>query len=336
MPGRRRAGEPTLALGNRDPKIEQMLRDQFKVDYTFLSGVSTTQINMERSRTNNARFEALNEGAKKAYVAALKRGDVFPPIIAYRGNRGTAKKLTVGDGNHRVAAHHEVGVPLDVYELDPATPAATITMITMVCNTKNGLPLTPDERIDHAVSLTDNKVSHKDAAEMMGITENKLRTALHVREADKRANAAGIDVRVWEGLTKSARARLNGITTDGVLKEAATLAHDARFNTVEVNAVVTELRTMTDVAKQREFLKTQRAVHKERIGATAGGLVSSRAQTPKHRMALVMGHFTTLTEDPDAITNLYKGEEREELADKLEVVSLGIINLLKTLRNEDE
>lgn len=336
MPGRRRSADPTLALGNRDPKIEQMLQEQFKVGYKFVSGVPTAQIDMGRSRANNARFEALNDETKRSYVAALKRGDVFPPIIAYRGNRGNAKKLTVADGNHRAAAHDEVGVPLDVYELSPETSPAAITMITMVCNTKNGLSLTPNERVDHAVSLTDNRVSHRDAAEMMGINESRLRTALQIREADRRAKAARISVRLWESLSRTVRARLNGITTDGILKEAATLANDARLTAAEVNTLVTELRRTTDVAKQREILKTQRAVYQERIGATVGGMVSGRAQTPKHRMALAMSHFAGLSDDPDAIVSLYKGEEREELADQLEVVSQRIVNLLKSLRNEDE
>lgn len=336
MAGRRRS-DPTLALGNRDPKIEQMLREQFKVDYTYLSGVSTTQINMDRSRANNARFEALNEDTKKTYVAALRRGDVFPPIIAYRGSRGTAKKLTVADGNHRVAAHHEVGVPLDVYELDPATPAATITMITMVCNTKNGLALTQAERVDHAVSLVDNRVNQKDAAEMMGIKESQLRTALQIREADHRAKRVGINIRLWESLSKTVRGRLTGITTDGIFKDAATLAHDVPLTAAEVNQLVSDLRGTTDLATQREILKTARSRFKERIGASAGGLVSSRGpQTPKHRLALGISNFTCLSDDADAIASLYKGEEREELADQLETISLRLVNLLKVLRNGDE
>lgn len=332
MPARRTAANPTLDLGNRDPKIERMLR-QLKVEYTYISGVSTSQINMDRSRAYNVRFETLNEDTKRTYVAALARGDQFPPIIVYRPNHGTAKKYKVADGVHRVAAHHELGYALDVYELDPETPAATITKIALVCNAKNGLALTQAERVSNAMSLRDGGVSMKDAADMMGIRENALRTALQIREADNRAKAANINVRLWESLGKTVRARLTAITTDAIFKEAAKLVHDVPLNAAETGALVAEVRKTKDLVKQREILKAQRLAFSDRIKASAGGLVTNRGpQTPKHRIALVLSHFSSLTEDPDAIVNLYPGEEREELLEKLEQAGAWIDKVTKAIQ----
>lgn len=333
----RRRLEPTLALGNPDPKIEQMLRDQFKAKFTFLSGVNTSQINMERSRANNARREALNAETTKKYVAAMRRGDNFPPIIAYYASRGAAKKLTVADGNHRVAAADEADKTLDVYVLDPETPANIISMITMVGNTKNGLALTPADQVDHAISLVDNKVSHRDACELMGIKEGALRSALQIREADNRAKAARVNIRIWEGLSPTVRARLNAITTDGIFKDAAILAHDVPMTTVEVSRLVSALKPEKDLAKQREILKHHRNIYQDRIGSSAGGLVSNRGPlTPKTRVAIGISHLGCLSDDPGPIAALYKGEEREELIDTLETLNLRVASLLKYLQDGDD
>jgi ParB-like chromosome segregation protein Spo0J len=323
MPPRRTAAQPALQLGNVDPKIEQMLR-KLKVNYTYISNVPTSQINMDRSRAVNVRTEPLNEETKREYVAALQRGDMFPPLIVYRPNRGTAKKYKIADGVHRAAAHHEAGKSVDVYELSPDTPAATISKIARICNTKNGLNLTPAERVNNAVSLKDDGLSMKDAADIMGIRESALRAALNLREADNRAKAAKIDIRLWEDLSKTVRARLNAITTDPIFKEAAILAHDVPLNASETSALVAELRQTKDLAKQREILKSQETVYKDRIKASAGGLVAGRgAQTPKHRINLVLGNFPTLI-DPDAVVDLFPGEEREEILERLELASAWI------------
>lgn len=336
MSARRRNTADTLPFENRHSPTEQLLKD-LKVDYTYTSNVPTSQINVERSRANNARRQTLVEATKNNYVNALRRGAVFPPIIAYRGNRGTAKKLTVVDGNHRVAAHAEVGKPLDVYELAATTPATTITLLTGECNTTNGLPPTKEERISHAVTHVDEGMSHREAADRMGIPLNWLTTALRLRDADNRAKEAGVNVRIWESIGPTARGRLTAITTDEIFKLAAILAADVPLTSDEVGKLVAKLRKTTVLAKQREILKNERLFYDDRIKASAGGLVPPRGpQTPKHRIALVASHLAGITDDTAAIADLYKGEEREEIAELLETVSVKIVNILKALRDGDE
>lgn len=319
---------------NRDPKMERMLTQEFKVDFEFLSGVSTSQIDVSRSEKANTRLKTIDEDTKKKYIADLGRGDKFPPIIGYYGNGGRAKKITVADGRHRVAAHQALGRPLDVYLLDPNTPAGTIVMIAYLCNEKNGLPYTDQERIQHAIYFVDNDVPQKEAAARFGVSTGKLKHALDIREANNRADEAGVNIRIWEGLHPTARARLNGITTDEIFKGAATLAHDARLSTIEVQALVVELRQTKVLTKQREILAAQRRLHKERIQSTAGGMKSSRGglQTPKTRFAVATSLIVGMDGNVDTLAKAFQGEEREEAAEQAEGVGGWYLKLAEALR----
>jgi hypothetical protein len=316
MPPRSRTSTDTLALGNRDPKMEQMLRDQFNVDFAFMSGISVSQIDVKRSRNLNTRTEPINEPTKAKYIAALERDDKFPPVVLYKASGGKATKYSVADGVHRIAAHEALGFPVDAYVIDPSTPASTIVMIAYACNTKNGLPNTFEECVSHAIYFVDNGMRNKDAAALVGIKSSQLTFALNVREADNRAKEAGINVRKWEALGPSKRASLNRITTNPILKKAAMLAHDANLTSGAVNKLVVQLGKTKEPDKQSKWLDDERRLLRDDIDATAGGLTSAKgAHTDKGRWALVRSQSLKLPDNPKIVSDLYKGDERIEAAE---------------------
>lgn len=315
MPARTRKQAETLPFDNRNPVIERMLTERYKVDFEFHSNVPVGQIDVARSRKNNSRTIPLDEDTVNDYIAALERDEKFPPIVAYRASGGTAKKYTVADGNHRVAAHAAVGRSLDVYVLDPSTPASTVVLITFTCNRKNGKAYSEEECISHAVYFVDNGFTQKDAAAEMGVKPHKLKAALDLREADTRASEAGIGIRMWEGLHPSSRARLNAITTNEILKPAATLAHDANMTTNQVSTLVAKLGRTKNPATQKEIIKSERALLKaEIVSAASGSRSKGGPQTPKGWFALGRSHLMHIPDNAKAVANLYSGEERDEAA----------------------
>ena len=313
--------------------MEQLLRS-FKVEYELLAGVSTSQVDVERSRRLNTRIEMLHPETVAKYVAALERGDKFPPIVAFRGSGGKAKKLTVADGNHRVAAHEELGLPLDVYLIDPATPASTVVMIAYRCNELNGRPYTDKERLSHAIYLVDNDLTQKEAAELMGIPQHRLSTALNLREADDRANEAGLTAKVWEGLHPTVRARLNSIQTNDVMVKAAILARDATLTTTHVTSLVAKLAKDREPARQLRTLEDERKLYRERIASTVGGKKSPRGpQSNKHIWSLVMANARRASQNPTLVAGQYKGDEREPAAEEFETLGQLCLRIAKELQS---
>jgi len=321
------------ALENRDPRIEQLL-NRYKVGFNYIRDVSVAQIDIDRSRTNQARFESLNKQTVETYTQAVHDGDVFPPIVAYRASRGKAKKLTVVDGNHRVASHQAAQRPLDVYELDSATPPDTIAMLTYVCNTQNGLSYTQSERMDHAATMVEvHQITVPHAAALMNIREGQLRTALTKRAANRRAADAKIDPPLWDSLPQHAKSRLNAITTDEMFKMAAKLVYDARLTAPEVNTLVTELGEMKSMAKQKAFIEQQKEAYEDRISATLNGKVAKKGpQTHKHRLSLAMSHLAPLPNNAAEVAKFYVGDDRDAMAEQVEEAIAKFQDLLEALR----
>ena len=98
-----------------DARIEDELSKR-GITFTFEAKVSPEEFDRERSRNNQARFEALDEAQVETYTEAMKRGDVFPPVVAYK----RAGLYVVVDGNHRLEAASRAKKTLRVYDVSGA------------------------------------------------------------------------------------------------------------------------------------------------------------------------------------------------------------------------
>lgn len=312
----------------RRPDIEAMLRDDYTVDFAYLSNVDTTEFDIDKSLHNQARFEPVDEATVATYQDGVERGDQFPAVLAWRPGRGANPKLVVIDGNHRVVAHDRAGVPLDVYEIDRATKPQTVALMTFAFNTRHGRPTTEAERISQALYLIEGGASQADAAAAVNLGMGVLKRALAKANADKRADEVGVDRREWDSLGQSSKSRLLNIKTDEGFHDAVHLAFAARLNVDELFDLVNLLNTSQSGRKQSQLVKDQTAAYTERIQDNAGGVLATGGRRPmsdKARLAMVLGQISALPDDVNGIARSYHDAERPEqltkIADAIEKLS---------------
>lgn len=322
--------QPT-ELGRR-PDIERALTDEYHVKWTFHSGMPVADFDIEKSRHNQARFEAVNQDTVEEYAEAVKRGDVFPAVIAYRP--GPRARLVIIDGNHRLGAFYKAGKPIDVYEVDRNTDKRTIALMTFAFNTKHGKPTSEAERISQAKYLVDNGSSIAHAAAAVSLPQNILKRALARSNADARADEVGIKRSEWDSLSASSRGRLKDIFTDEGFADATKLAFQARLEVQEVFDLVALLNTSKSGAKQRALVAQQRELHRERIQKAAGGVLSSndrKAMGPKQRLGMSLGQVLSLPEDVDSIVKMFAVPERKDAAKRVQEAADRLAAVAKAL-----
>ena len=82
----------------RRPDIEDDLTNVYHVTWTYLPRVKLSEIDTEKSRHNQARFEPIDEKVVATYVEAMKRDEHFPPLIVYRPSKGSGYVIIDGEG----------------------------------------------------------------------------------------------------------------------------------------------------------------------------------------------------------------------------------------------
>jgi hypothetical protein len=305
---------------SRRADIEAELADKYHVGYTLIHDVPATEFDIDRSLQNQARFEAIDEETVAAYTEAVERGDVFPPVIAYRPGRAARPALVIIDGNHRLVAHERAGKPIDVYEVERATKPNVIMRMTYGFNTKHGKPTSEEERTWHAVWLINNGTSLEAAAAAVNVPVRIVKRAYAKSRADQRADEVGLDRREWDSLANSVRTRLLTISTDEGFGAAAHLTYVARLTTDEVFDLVTLLNTSKSGTKQRAIVKAQTETFQERIQDAAGGIIGTagkRGTSVKGRVGMIMGQVLALPDDIDGLARSWGDAERSEAASRL-------------------
>lgn len=299
----------------RRPDIEAKLREQYAVDFEYVTNVSPGAFDIDKSLKNQARFEPLDEDTVALYQEGVERGDAFPAVLAWRPGRGNNPKLEIIDGNHRLVAHERAGAPLDVYEIDRATKRQAVALMTFAFNTTHGRPTTEEERISQALYLIDNGASQGEAAAAVNLAMNVLKRAINKAKADQRADEVGADRREWDQLPNSIKNRLLNISTDEGYHDAIHLAFAAKLGADEAFDLVNLLNTSKSGNKQRQIVKAQTEAYQERIQDNAGGVLGTggrRPMTPKARLNMLLGQVTGLPDDVDAIARAYVDVDRGE------------------------
>lgn len=314
---------PTLNLEpGRRPDIERELTERYAVKWTFREGVPITEFDQDKSLHNQARFEALDEKTVELYTEAVKRGDAFPAVIAYRTS--ARSRLVMIDGNHRLSAHIRAGAPVDVYEVHRDTDRRAIALMTYSFNTRHGRPTSETERLAQAAYLVDNGSSIAHAAAAVSIPVAHLKRHLTRASADARADEVGLKRNEWDALNASVRGRLVNIATDEGFAAAARLAFAARLDSDEVFELCGLLGSTKSGARQKAIVDKHREMLRDRIQAAAGGTLgtaSRRAQGPRQRLNLALGQTMALPDDDKVIVNAYAAGERKDAAKHIREVS---------------
>jgi len=303
---------PIPAGSNRRKEIEDMLLSLGITDITYREQVPLTEFSVDASLNNQARFKQLDEHVVERYTEAWKRGDKFPPVIAHR--RG--KSLINSDGNHRLASSLSADIgAMDVYEIK--APAKTIAVLTMMANSKHGLPTNIEERVAHAIYLMDNGLSRVAAAERMQVPVKEIDKRYKKIAADRRARSAGVLDSDWNKINVSLRDRLQTVNTDEGLVATVKFCIAANIGADEINDIIKEVNQSRSGSGQVAIVRTLEAAYADRIEATAGGALvkgKTKALGPKGRLRMALGQIAAIPEDPRDLVAAYAVAERHETA----------------------
>lgn len=326
---------------NRRPEIERMLREQYRVEFTYREGVDISEFDLDKSLDNQARDVPLNDDLLAGYTEAAKAGDRFPPLIAHRPGRAKMRKLVLIDGNHRL--HAQLGTErqkVDVYEIKDGTKSQTIDVLTSTVNARNGQPPTDAEKVRHAIRFIENGSTVEHAARMMQIAPHKVTTAWKRQKADRKArDAEGLDIRGWESLPYNVRAEAAKLPTEDTFVPVATLAFQARMGAPEVAEVVNDVLSAKTNQKQQAIIRQVTKELRPRIQSSGGGVLSTPSRRKsgetgsKQRIGAMLKAFRTLPDDvPASVAALYTQNERDELVDEVEDLGDFLTRVAKEMR----
>lgn len=311
-----------------DARIEEELTRR-GIQFTFEPKATPDLFDRERSRNNQARFEALDEKQVDTYAEAMKRGDVFPPVIAYK----RAGLYVVVDGNHRLEAADRARKPIRVYDVSGA-PADAINVLGIYFNTKHGKVTSEAERISHALYLMGSGSTIPDAAAVVNLPVRIVQRAAQSKQADQRFLECNIPALTVEKMHDSLKKRLAQITTDEGFVAAVDLAVRARFGQAEVFKLVTELSELRSSKKQVDHVHLWEVEYQDRIAGSAGGILGGagrRTQTPKTRVSIALTSLTSLPDDLSSVASHWAGPEREEAAKRARAAAKRLNELARAL-----
>jgi len=294
------------------------------------SGVETIAmglIDTKASRDNQARMIALVSASVERFTIAMKRGDLFPPIILYfKGNR-----LVILDGNNRHEAAIKAGhKTISGIIISPDTPSEMIQLLMVEGNTKHGETPSLEWRLRQAQGLVGQGYAITDAAEACGITASQYNLAA---AADKAiARAARMGIQGFDKLGKTLMQKLGTLSDDKVFHAASAVVIETRLSQPEVAELIGRLKKRGSEADRLQLLGELSDSHKVRAATTAAlnrnGNAKGGLSSPKNAVATAVGKL--LKVDPIALRRsvLTEGEHNEvkkrleEAADKILVLQV--------------
>jgi len=296
-----RSRQPQRHRAQRED-IEAWLSEK-GVLFTFTPDLSADDFDFDKSLRNQARInQVLNETQLETYTEAMKRGDRFPAVIAYKGQDG---KYVLVDGNHRLHAAREASEPLSAYVLDGSTKPATIVQMTYEANAKHGLPNSVEDRQLHAVYLLRSGASSQEnVAASLNLSKAQVQSAWAKAKADERSHRVGLLSREWDSLGPGIKARLGSVRTDEGFEAMADLAFKAQLTSKEVDQHVTEINRSRSGAEQKKTVERLKSLYRSRIQATAAGTLSPRSaskQGPKTYFYVGTGQLQALEDRIEGI-----------------------------------
>lgn len=281
--------------------IEGWLQEK-DVIWTFVPDVDLEEFDLNRSLRNQARInQVLSPERLETYTEAMKRGDKFPAVIAYKVDG----KYVAIDGNHRLHAAKNAEQTVSVYELDPKTKANTIITMTYEANAKHGLPNSVEDRQLHAVYLLRSGAANQETvAASLNLSKSQVSAAWQKAKADDRANKVGLLARQWDVLSAATKSRLGAVRTDEGFEALADLAYRAQLGSKEVDQHVTEINRFRSGREQKDAVEKLKAIYRSRIQQSSGGtLTRNRNRGPKLLLLMGCGNVNALEDNIEGIVN---------------------------------
>jgi len=220
--------------------VERWLNSRF-VTYE-LRKIPLSSIDIQASRHNQARHEAITEARVQRFIRA-SRGDaaVFPALVVYETPSG---RYVLIDGNNRQETFSRLGVEECLVYVVRAH-ADVLATLTAEANERNGDRPTRDESLQSGKRLVEqHHYTLKEAAQHVGLSHSDLGRYVRVEQAASRAYAAGI--RGFHNLAESTKQRLSAIDADPAFRAATQLTIRAKLSIAEVSEMVTNINAARD------------------------------------------------------------------------------------------
>lgn len=262
------------------------------VEYAPPTQIPMSLIDEKRSRSNQARRDAIVPDSVERYAASLRAGAVFPPVVVFP----SGGKLVIIDGNNRQAAHRKVNRgSISGIVIAEDTPSELIQLLTVEANASHGL--TPDVswRLQQAFHLVSIGFTDPQAAEACAITVPQLKTARFAYEADQRARA--LKVSGFSSLPATSKQAIGTLKDEAVFFQAAKVAVSTAMSGDEVREMIRQVKTQTSEAARIAVIgeianeRGIQAATKKVMGKSA-----ARVSSPKHDLVSSIGKLVRVDE----------------------------------------
>lgn len=298
----------------RSPFYEAALIKQ-GVAFEYVEKVDLADIDRARSLRNQARLEQpIDDALVAQYTQAVKDGDQFPPLVAWRPGRGRAVLI---DGNQRLHAYLAADRKrTDVYLVQTADEMVVDRLTWSFNNLVNGKRISQEEALRHAVSWV-RKYGRptREAAKEWGLPFWKVQKAARVegvKETLQRRNVERASSLSDDLLDEIAP--LTGLGEDLTAK-AAKLVTENGLQPKDVREVVRAVQAAKTSEEKAAVLDEAAASPEvvQRRAETKGGTVKSPRGSVRVRFRVALVQLRNMLEDHGKAVRPPAGREFSEV-----------------------
>lgn len=278
------------------------------------------------SRNNQARPAPLEGERVDRYAMAMRRGESFPPLVAYRTSDKSTTFILIS-GNHRLAGAKKAGVrQMPCYVLASDTAPELILLLTVEANARHGLDVPTEWRVKQAMNLMAAGFKQDDACSAAQISPTALNTYKKGAEADERARR--MKITNFGQLGGRQKSSLQGLKLDNTFMHAAIVAINTDMNLADTQELVREVKALLSEAEQVGHI--QMVADERRKVADQQKLLkrNKRGVVNNPKQSLITGIGKIMhTDGPTLVRTLIIDEEKQEIWDRLGKVADKVLEL---------
>lgn len=302
---------------------------EYGVEHSVVVDLPMDRIDTQRSRSNQARSEALISESVDRYVASLKEGAIFPPIVVYPAG---PNKVVIIDGNNRHEAFRKTGkLTIPAIVVSEETTSETIQLMTVSANAHHGVTPTLTWRRVQAAYLMDLGYTAPDAAKATALTVKQLTDYRRLVKFRERARA--LRLRDFDQLPDVTQIRLGVLSLDNVFYQAASFVSSAKLSGDDVAALVRDIKAARTEGEQLQVI--EKTIEGRKLQDSQRTAIGRKRSLQAGRMGLIMALGKVLKVDPAAIARTTLTDtERVELTQRCEKAAEILLDLSTLLSKE--
>jgi len=324
------AAESTFADGADlwmpDPKVEALLA-RLGVPWEIVT-VNSNLIDDKASARNQARLnDVLDQERVEEYTEAMRRGDVFPALVAHALGDG---QFLLHGGNHRLAAAKRARRTSIMLYLIRTNDAGMRHLVTVLLNTLEGVrPPRADlirqclYAVDHfAYDLT--QAAAQFGLPVSAVQTERRRTVTRGRLVAVGAKVDAVPVRIMDAM--------HSIPNDVALREVAEIVVAASLPETEARDLIVQMREQRTEAGAKAIGQQWR--DRDDVKLRQAGLVKRRSSTPpslKHRLMGMLGGARSMLEKHK--TRAALGLTNDDDMNRAVEAAYGLVEQLEHVRN---